>query len=109
MIGNIIVSNLSGIGGKSGGRGVRVYVGRGGRSEVLKVILEVAMVECKSKSLALGSLVDEHDQLGEVGPAANASSKQNRCRKKKRSREYGNYKWLYIFVLPIETWLMKEW
>lgn len=40
---------------------MRVYDGRKGRSKVLEVLLEVAMVEYKSKALALGSLVDERE------------------------------------------------
>ncbi len=67
-IGSINTVSLSGTGGKSGGRGVRVYVGRRGRSKILEVILDVAMVEYTSISLALSSLVDERESIRRSWP-----------------------------------------
>lgn len=47
---------------------MRVYVGRKGRSKVLEVTLEVAMVEHASISLAPGSVVDESESVRKSWP-----------------------------------------
>lgn len=88
---------------------MRVYGGRKGRSKVLEVVLEVAIVEYKSKALALGLLVDERESVRRRWPCGQCFGKAERRWQKAAINEVGYYKLLYILVLPVETWWLKEW
>ncbi len=74
-------------------------------SKALEVILELAMVECRIKPVALSSLARWGTRsIRGIGPRGQCCGKAEPKSQKVAINGVWYYKWPYIFDLAIETW-----